>query len=153
MTSQPNPMVLNNPMLSINYRIWVGLGYLCQRDSRRLITLLPSILMEILQISYLIFSGDEMEMIAIYGYLSALHFNCMVKESPFECCKFTSRRNLLFQFRVLYTITYRERFEKFLDDMSILYNGIMVSFESNLIAINKSYFLIHRTLVMNSQSG
>lgn len=79
MSSQPNPLILANPMLSINYRMWVAMGYLCQRDSRKYFTLVPSVILFVLQISYLIFSGDELDMISIYGYFAALHFNCMVK--------------------------------------------------------------------------
>lgn len=73
-----NKDILENPMLSINYRIWAHLGYLSIRDRRRYLTLGPSIVMEILQLSYLLFSGDDLVNITLYAYYFALHFNCMV---------------------------------------------------------------------------
>lgn len=78
MDSQPNPIVLSNPILSINYRLWTWLGYLCRRDARRHCTIVPSLVLETLQISYLLFAGDTLEMITIYIYFMALHFNCLV---------------------------------------------------------------------------
>lgn len=78
MDPQPNPIVLSNPVLSINYRLWTWLGYLCPRDGRRYLTVIPSLVLETLQICYLLFADDTLDMITIYIYFAALHFNCLV---------------------------------------------------------------------------
>lgn len=78
MSTKPNPVVLLNPMVDINYRIWTRLGYLRPQDKRRYVSLAPGIVLAILQMLYLTLSGGSLIILTIDFFLATLHCNCMV---------------------------------------------------------------------------
>lgn len=65
-------------MLSISYKIWITLGFMCPQDRRRYLFLTPPIIVLSLQFSYLLFSGGSLLMVTIDLFLATLHFNCIV---------------------------------------------------------------------------
>lgn len=68
----------SNPMISINVRVYVKLAYLYPSDNRSLWTVVPSILLGVMQLSYCLFSGEDMYSVTLNAYFTALNFNCMV---------------------------------------------------------------------------
>lgn len=70
-----------NPMLSISVRIWKGMGFLAQTDRRRYIYLVPNSILNALQLSFLFFSGEQVEMLILNSYFFVLYFNALVRKS------------------------------------------------------------------------
>lgn len=68
----------SNPMISINVRVWVKLGYLYPSDNRSVWTVAPLILLGTLQLSYCLFSGEDKYSVTLNAYFTALNFNCIV---------------------------------------------------------------------------
>lgn len=62
----------SNPMISINVRVWVKLGYLYPSDNRSVYTVIPLITMGILQLSYCLFSREDKYSITLNAYFTAL---------------------------------------------------------------------------------
>lgn len=71
-------MVFDNPMLSLSVRIWTTFGYIYPKDQRRFLTLLPIMLLNSLQVSYLLFSDDSLEDVTLSFYFVAVIANCLV---------------------------------------------------------------------------
>lgn len=67
-----------NPMISINVRVWMKLGYLYPTDRRRWLTVTPMIILSILQFNYCLFSGEDLHSVTLNAYFTALDVNCVV---------------------------------------------------------------------------
>ena len=69
----------HNPMVSIPVAAWVHIGFLFPRDRRSLLTLVPNVLLSVLQLSYFLFSPGDLATITLNAYLTALQVNCNVR--------------------------------------------------------------------------
>lgn len=69
----------NNPMLSLSVGIWRQMGFLAHKDKRRFIYLVPNSLLNILQLSFLCFSGEAIEMLILNSYFFVLYFNALAR--------------------------------------------------------------------------
>ena len=68
----------HNPMVSIPVDVWVHIGFLFPRDRRSLLTLVPNVLLSVLQLSYFLFSPRDLATITLNAYFTALQVNCNV---------------------------------------------------------------------------
>lgn len=121
--------ILNNPMLSLNYRIWRVLGFSSRQDKKGLFLTVPGVFFTVLQLSYVIFSKDNLFALGLYGYFTALHFNCVVRLLMFFISLYIpslANKIFFYQFRIINTMSHIEGFEKFLIDFCDIYDGIMV---------------------------
>lgn len=71
-------MDLSNPMVSLSVKIWTAFGYLYPKDSRRFVTLIPMLILNVLQLCYLCLSDDELEEITLNIYFVVVFANCWV---------------------------------------------------------------------------
>lgn len=65
-------------MLSLSVRIWTTFGYIYPKDPRRFYTLIPSMILHALQLSYVFFSDDSLEDVTLSIYFVAVIANCLV---------------------------------------------------------------------------
>lgn len=68
----------DNPMLSSSVTIWKFMGFLAYRDKRRYIYLVPNSILNVLQLSFLVFSGEKVEKLILNSYFFVLYFNALV---------------------------------------------------------------------------
>lgn len=69
----------SNPMLALSVRIWTKMGFLYHRDLRCCIYLLPNGIITFLQLTFLMFSGEKVEMLILNSYFFVLYLNAMVR--------------------------------------------------------------------------
>lgn len=67
-----------NPMLAFSVKIWMTMGFLRPVDNRRFIYLLPNGILNVLQLSFLLFSGESVESLILNSYFFVLYFNALV---------------------------------------------------------------------------
>lgn len=85
MTFPEDPLIVANPMTFISYRIWHRIVCICPSDRFQYLTVIPNIIMATLQLFYIIFAGDILDRLVVYGFLNAIHIDCIVsrrKNSP-----------------------------------------------------------------------
>lgn len=70
----------NNPMLSVSVSIWRYMGFLDHKDKRRYIYLVPNSILNFLQLAFLCFSGESVEMLILNSYFFVLYFNALVNK-------------------------------------------------------------------------
>lgn len=71
-------------MISLSVKIWTRMGFIYQRDKRRYIFLTPNLILNTLQLCFLGFSGESVELLILNSYFFVLYFNCLVREhQPF----------------------------------------------------------------------
>lgn len=73
MVLKPNPSVLRNEMLGMNYKIWTQMGFLCPQDKRRYIFVVPGLLFAFSLLGYLALSGASLLMLTIDFFFFVLH--------------------------------------------------------------------------------
>lgn len=78
MNPKPNPSVLRNEMLGMNYKIWTQMGFLCPQDKRRYIFLIYGLVCGCMLLGYIVLSGASLLMLTIDFFFAVLHIDCMV---------------------------------------------------------------------------
>lgn len=68
-----------NPMISTSVVIWKKMGFLYHEDKRRYIYLLPNSILNVLQLSFLVFSGESVEILILNSYFFVLYLNALVR--------------------------------------------------------------------------
>lgn len=73
-------MDFGNPMISLSVKIWTAFGYIYPKDIRRFFTLIPTMILHSLQLSYLFFSDDSLVDVTLSIYFVAVIANCLVTD-------------------------------------------------------------------------
>ena len=65
----------HNPMVSIPVAVWVHIGFLFPRDRRSLLTIVPNVLLSVLQLSYFLFSPGDLAPITLNTFQAILNMS------------------------------------------------------------------------------
>lgn len=68
----------NNEMLSTSVAVWKKMGIMAQKDGRRYIFLVSNSVLNVLQLLFLCFSGEKVEMLILNSFFFVLYFNTVV---------------------------------------------------------------------------
>lgn len=86
--------VRTNPMLALTVFCWSSMGYILGNKHRRFFFLTPVLILNGWQISFLLYSGEKLEMLILNLYFSMLFFNTWVSLLNFIGFSFSHEKQI-----------------------------------------------------------